>query len=318
MLSFLLQSAANGQIDQRLLQRGFGSEPHWADTYDEPTYIFGGEGRDSATGETDDIELFYWDSTGRIKLDRNQTNPNFWMGYRFLTLGIQGDFAQVTGELVDVALVGALALNQGGQADSWRIDLAAGAGTANDGHWSNTDAIYGVGTLNAARQIEPDTILNIGVSYHGNRVLFPDIPIPYISLQQKLNPTLSYELGVLNSSVRWDVLDGVRFEGAYITATSMSASLTFDLSKDWSMFCEYRDSIDGFYLNNRNNTRVFYDQRQVAAGFGFNLGEATRLRLGGGYAFDLDFTTGFDIRNRQSILVPDDGAMVFLTIEGTF
>jgi hypothetical protein len=316
--AFVSGRTATGQIDQRILQHGFAAEPHWAVTDDEPTYIMGGEAVDAGTGQRDDINIFHWDSTGRIKLDREESDPEFWLGYRAMTIAIEGDFSQITGDLNDVALVGAFALNERGHADSWRIDFAAGAGTANDGHWSNTDAIYGIGAINASQQLDQDSFLHVGISYQGNRVLFPDVPLPYISYIQKVDESLSYELGVLRNAVLWDVTDGLRIEASYLTATTLAATITADVSNQWSVFFEYKDTIDGFYQNDRGNGRVFYERSQVAAGVQFDLGTSTTVRLGGGWAFHQDFATGFDIRGTDSILRPDDAALFFLTLRGTF
>jgi hypothetical protein len=308
-------TAAISQTDQRLLQRGFRQGPHWADTSDEPTFINGGHTK----GSDEDIDLFYWDSVGRIKFERENRSPNFWLGYRALTITIDGDIPQITGDLVDVSVAGAFQLNDGGSSDEWRVDLALGAGTANDGHWSNTDALYGVGTINAAKALSEESVLNIGVNYNGNRTIWPDIPLPYVSVFTQVNSDLSYNVGFLSSGLMWQLDDNAAAVWLdYVTATSFTIGGSIGISKEWSTFIEYKDTNDGFYLNDQNNERLFYEKSQVALGVEWKRGTAWNIRLGGGYAFDQRFASGFDTWDTDGVIDPSDEPMFFLTVRGTF
>jgi hypothetical protein len=311
----LLTSASFAQTDQRLLQHGFRASPHWADTSDEPTFIFGGHTEEAG----DDLDIFYWDSFGHIKLERDNRNPDFWLGYRSLTITIDGDIPQITGDLVDVSLAAAFQLNDGGRSDEWRVDLALGAGTANDGHWSNTDALYGVATINAAKPLSEDTILNIGVNYNGNRSIWPDIPLPYVSIFTQVNSELSLNVGILSSGLLWELDDNAaRVWFDYVTASSLTVGGSLGIAREWSVFAEYKDTNDGFYLNDRNNERFFYEKSQVALGLEWKRGTAWNIRLGGGYAFDQRFATGFDVLDTDGVLNPSDEPLAFLTVRGTF
>lgn len=312
----IFTATAHSQTDQRLLQLGFRATPHWADTADEPTFIFGG----NVKGRDDDIDIFYWDSAGHIKFDRNERNPPFWLGYRALAITMFGDdIPEITGDLVDVSLAAAFQLNDGGRSDEWRFDLALGAGTANDGHWSNTDALYGVGTMNAAKPLDEDTILHIGINYNGNRTIWPDVPLPYVSIFSRLNAEFSYNVGVLSSGLLWQLQDNAAAVWVdYVTQSSLTIGGSIGLGHEWSVFIEYKDTNDSFFINDRGNERLFYEKSQIALGLEWKRGTAWNVRFGGGYAWDQRFATGFDLWDVDGLLDPTDEPMFFLTVRGTF
>ena len=51
------------------------------------------------------------------------------------------------------------------------------------------------------------------------------------------------------------------------------------------LFGEVKQTIDGFFVEDQGDTRLFYEKNQVAGGIEWKHGTAIDLRLGAGYAF---------------------------------
>jgi hypothetical protein len=301
---------AHAQIGPALVTEPWKPVPHWADTTDEPTFIDGG--RDLRSGEK--IDVFYWDSTGRVKLDRHDPDPAAWFGYRVLAIDIDSDVPDFARGLMDIAVVGAVKL---GTWEDWTFTLIGGAGTANDMHFSNTDAIYGLGNFDAALAVDDNATLHVGVNYNGNRTLLPDVPLPYAMYRRRIDDTLSFTLGWPHSGVVWRPMEPLVLTAEYEFPVNVSTNASWYFTQWLSVFGEYRQTIDGFYIHDEDNRRLFYEWRRVAGGVRVET-KWFDVRAGAGYAFDQEFSTGFDLRGLDTAAEPEDGLMFFFTIQGTF
>jgi hypothetical protein len=311
-LMMLCAADGSGQTSPSLLIEPWKDEPHWADTYDEPMFNPSGHSK----GDDRDIDLVYYDSFGRVKLDRDDQKPGFWLGYRALTIGVGGDQPLLPGDLVDVSVAAAFQVTEHDQ--PWRWSLAVGAGTANDGHWSNSDALYGVATLNASHQIDERSALHIGLNYDGNRTFLPDWPLPYFVFEQRASEDFSYRLGLPSSGVAWKPWEYLTVSAGYSVPINLSVRISLDVAYDMSLFTEYGRTLDGFFLQDGGHTRLFYEMSRVSAGVRWIREPWIDLRVGVGYAFDQEFATGFDVRDLDTLVEPSDEMLVFFTVQGTF
>ena len=301
---------ASAQIGPSLVIEPWKPEPHWADTVDEPTFIEGGEAR----GTDEEIDIFYWDSFGRVKLDRHDPDPSFWFGYRVLAVDVDTELSELPPGLMDIAVVAAAKL---GETDTWQWTVIGGAGTANDMHFSNSDAIYGIGNINASRALDEDRSLHIGLNYNGNRTFLPDVPLPYATYEHRVGDDLSYTLGVPQSGVTWRPIEPLTLTAQYTVPTNIHANASWHFTDSLSTFAEYAQTLDGFYIDEHDNRRLFYEWRRVAAGLRAQMSWLD-ARLGVGWAFDQEFSTGFDVRDLDTLVEPEDGLIFFLTLQGTF
>lgn len=311
LLILVVVRSTHAQVSPALLLKPWNDHPHWADTVDEPLFLNGGQIEDSDRS----VGIFYWDSVGRIKFDREDSRPSFSLGYRILTIDIKSKHPALPGGLTDVALVGAIELGQIG--DDWTLNLIGGLGSANDNHFRNSDALYGIGALHATHSLDPSRRVHLGVSYHGNRVILPDIPLPYLIYEHQVDDSLLYLLGVPGSALRYRPVKPLAIEVTYIIPVTFGAKVAYYFTEELSVLAEYKNSVDGFARHNRDNRRLFYELRQVRAGVRW----ATKLldaTAGVGYAFDQSFTTGFDLRDDDTLFELSDEPFLFLTIQGTF
>jgi hypothetical protein len=302
---------ASAQTSPSLLLKSWHEAPHIGDTYDEPIFINGGHTQDG-----EGIDLLVYDSYGRIKFDRNSSDPNIWLGYRAMTIGIDGDQPNLPGDLTDLSL--AVAFNLGESSDNWRWSLALGAGTANDGHWSNTGAIYGIGTVNGTHRIDEDSAIDIGVNYDGNRTLLPDVPLPYAMYRRKLTEEFGFRVGLPYSGLSWNPLKELSIDLEYSFPTNLLANVSLNLDKHWSFFGEFTKQVDGFFINDVDNRRIFYQANRISGGVRFIKAPLIDIRAGVGFAMDQEFSSGFDIRDLNTIAKPSNELLFYFTVQGTF
>jgi hypothetical protein len=302
---------ASAQTGPSLLLHIWDEAPHFADTFDEPIFILGGHTKDD-----EDIDLLVYDSFGSIKFDRQSQDPNIWLGYRALTIGIDGDQPELPGDLTDLSL--ALAIDLGEGDDNWSWSVAFGAGTANDGHWSDTGSIYGIGTLNATHRIDSDSALDIGVWYDGNRTILPDIPLPYAMYRRRVSDEFAYHVGLPYSGLSWRPFDALTAKLEYSFPTNLLASASVDINKEWSVFCEFIETLDAFFIHDEPNRRIFYELSRIDGGIRFAKLPSLDLSVGVGMALHQEFSTGFDVRDLDSIAEPSEEVLYFIRLRGTF
>lgn len=302
---------AEAQVDPRLLRERWTPEPHWAETFDKPIYIFPADLQDSAG----DVHILHWDSEGRVRFDRKQADPSVWIGYKLLSLGVGADLDLLDHLFWDIALAPAVRL--GSLGGGWSLTASAGAGTSNDGAFRNTDALYAVGTVEATHPLDASTRWRAGLNLDGNRLLLPNVPLPYIAFESEADPDLLWSLGTLRAEIvarPWSLLTlAARWE--YPVAGRAAADL--DLGKGWALFAEANRRMDGFHQREQGETRLFYLMHTAEAGVRWR-SPLGLLSLSGGAAFAQRFDTGYDLRDRRRLDAPESGPMIALTLSGTF
>jgi hypothetical protein len=312
-LSLMTGMPAAAQVGPSLVIKPWGSQPHRVETNDEPIFINGGH----TQGDNHSIKTIYYNSYGRVKLDDpDNANPDVAIGYRATVIDINSKHPALPSGLTDVAVVGAFKL---GELESgWAISLIAGAGTSNDNHFRDKDAFYGIGTVNAMKQVDESSWLNIGLTHDGNRVFLPDVPLPYVVYSHRVSDDFSYNLGLPHSSLVWKPSEPVTLEIDYTIPLNFGLKATYDLSDAWSVFAQYARTFDGFHLDDRNNTRMFYDLSRISVGLRLTNKSSLDARIGVGYAFEQEFSTGFDVRDTTTLAEPSDEALFFFTIKSSF
>ncbi len=299
------------QVDSNLLRREWSVDDHWADTYDKPFYIFKG-GEDAGGNE---YGAFHWDSYGRVKPDRANPTPPFWFGYRILTIGIGTQDKFLDHGLYDVGLAFAAKLGPIGEA--WTLEAAGGVSTANDGSFSNTEAIYPTATIAAVHVLGAHESLQLGVTYDGNSALLPALPLPLVEYEARLDPSLRLRAGFPHCEVEYRPFRdfSLLLIAEYPSDARVHAEV--DLGGGFRVFSEFVRRIDPFHLRDAGRERVFYQLHTVEGGLRYSRGWLD-LSLSGGWAFSQEFFTGYDLRDRDLHARPGDRPMIALTVQGTF
>ncbi len=307
------------QAKASLLTKPWHEEAHWADTFDD--ILFFGE---TETKEADeDTQIFYWDSKGRFKFDREDSDPFVAMGYKVVTLDTDSDNSVLSGQLNDVAISPAFGI--GNVTDAWRLELMGGAGSANDGHWSNGDSWYGIGAVNLETQLGETGQLHFGVYFDGNGNLWPDIPKPLVTYAQEVSERLQWAIGIPQTSIRYEPIDNLTIDVRYLLPVQVDAVVEYEFLENLRIGALYARTVEGFHLDDRNqrrlnvgdNRRLFHDMDRVGGGLRW-ITEYFDATLGAGYAFNHRFLTGYDIRDLKEYRELDGDWYVSLRLQGLF
>lgn len=303
--------SAEAQVDTRLFKESWSPEPHWADTFDKPLYIFRGDLQDSS----EDFAAFHWDSQGRIRFDRQDPAPPVWMGYKLLTIGMSSGLDVFDRDYCDIAL--AVAARLGSIAEGWNLSVSAGMGTANDGFFPNTAALYAAAGVELLHPLGPSSRWRLGLSLDGNRVLLPNVPLPYVAYENEEDAALRYSLGTLRTDLLWRPWAPLTLAVRWEYPVAGAAAVDFDLGAGFGLYTGVQRRYDGFHIRNEGETRLFYLLHTAEAGLRWKtpLGIFT---FSGGYAFSQRFDTGYDLRDRKRLDAPEDRPMIALTVLGTF
>jgi hypothetical protein len=302
---------AEAQIDSNLLRREWRPEDHWADTYDKPFYVF--RGNVDKTGNS--YGAFHWDSYGRVKTDSQNPDPPFWFGYKLLTIDIGSEEKFLDHGLYDIGL--AFAGQLGSIGEGWTLESGGALATANDGSFTNTEAIYPTATVVAIHALGPHQFLELGLTYDGNSALLPALPLPVIEYESSLNPSLRLRAGFPHCEIEVRPFQDFSLLAIVEYPSDARVHAEFNLGSGFRVFSEFVRRIDPFHLRDAGRERVFYQLHTGEAGIRF-VQSWIDISLSGGYAFYQAFFTGYDLRERDQTVRPDDRPMIALTVQGTF
>jgi hypothetical protein len=309
----LSASAASAQVAPSLLIQPWPEQPTLAQTYDHLFLISEGH----TQGDDGDVSTFVWDSYGRVKFDRQDTDPGAVVGYRFFTMAVDADRRDIDGAYNDLAVAGAF---QVGTFDEWELGLIGGVGSANDNHWDEGDANYGLGTVNLSRSLGEHEQLHIGLNYDGNRLLWPDAPLPYISYVNTTRDNLVYVIGVPVSSITWRPIEALTLSANYQLPYNITGRVSYALTPKLSLFTEYDRSFNAFHEHDatREHQRLFYRLSTWNTGVTCENKWLGEVSLGVGYAFDQEFSRGWDLQDTTGVASPSDEVLFFLKVRGMF
>ncbi len=307
----LLAAPALAQVSPVLNIKPWEEHPHWADTFDQPMLQLGGH--DKTTGA--DMTIFHYESMGRIKFDQDDTDPRMSLGYHVVAIDTGGKHPVLPDGFTDLALVGNLKL---GEWKDWTFHAIGGAGFATDNHFGDTNGLYGIGNLHASHDLNDKQTLFVGINYDGNRSFLPDFPLPYIGFSHRVSDTFGYTVGVPASNIWWRPVEPVLLELNYVVIYNITGRASYFFTPKLSVFAEYDRSLDAFHRNGTDHQRWFYESNRVAGGVRYIFNKSFDVRGGVGFAFEQEFSTGFDVRDDVSVAKPSDELFFFFTLRGTF
>lgn len=305
----LLNAPALAQLGPGISIDPWPETPAFAESIDMPLYI------NEADLGGGDLSVFHWDSSGRVKFEQKNPHPDFVIGYRVLAIDLSAPRPELNGSWWDIAMVGSYTIREA--IPGWDVSLLAGAGTANDDHFPNTDALYGIGNINFTHRLDENRAVHLGLNYDGHRILWPDIPLPYVMFTQRVDDQLTFTLGLPTSSITYTPVANLRLELQYNFPVNVTARASYQITEGLSVFVEGVRQVDGFFVNDREQQRLFYALNRVNGGVRV-VWSWLDLAAGVGYAFGQEFTSGWDIRDTATVARPGNALLFSLTIRGTF
>lgn len=316
LILVILASAARPAAAQNtpviLIQPWDASHPHQSESRDDFFLLAHGHDKDSPS----DFQIFRYNSDGRIKFDAQDNAPRYQIAYKALMVELFSNHPALPGGMTDISVVGAAQF--GDLTDGWQLSALAGAGYAVDNHFGDTDAIYGVGSIHLSHQINDHQALHLGLWHDGNRTLLPDVPLPYIAWTSTVSDTLAVTLGLPATLVAWTPTANFKIEFAWNFPTTVTARASQRLCDGLWLYSEFNRDVDAFNRHSPGDRRLFYEYNRVAGGVRWTVNSSFDLRVGVGYAFDQQLSTGFDMRDVTSVAQPSDEPLLFLLISSAF
>lgn len=263
-----------------------------------------------------DTDLARAVSIGRFRLDNQDPNA-VTFGWLYDHTVINSSDPVLPERLVSAAVAAGMGLGEIG--DGWNVGFSAGGGTASDEPFSDEDGWYGVGSVYARKQLDPRSSLTLILDYDGSRSIWPDVPLPGIQYTVVESRSLRYSLGLPFSTLFYQPDDRWTFNLQYIVPIGGTANVSFKIDEQWSAYGSYTSTTRGYHLDgDPDNERFFFDQDRLEAGVRFTPSPGITLNVAGGWAFDQEFSRGFDVRDDDTVRDLDDAAFIRLGLNYAF
>lgn len=317
---FSSAGSAYAQVGPLLSVRPWFDRPVWAETWDDLVFF----DRGHTKGADESIKNFYWDSAGRVKFWKDRVDPPFSLGYRILTIDTDSDNTFLDGQWNDVSIAAGKQFGTLFDTD-WNLGLVAGLGTANDGHWSNDDAIYGLGTLDLWTPVSDEASIHAGIYYDGNRALIQDIPLPFVTYQHRIADELELAVGLPDTMIEYFPAEQWTLSFLYHFPADVRARVDFEVVPDSGvhLFAFYSRAVRQFYIDEDNrsfasgidNRRLFFEIDRI--GVGVRWVTFIDVGLAVGYTLDSRYRAGWDMRDLDTVRDLSEGLYFSFTLQGT-
>lgn len=266
----------------------------------------------------EELGFFEFESRGRVKLSDRQ-GPGPAVGFDALYYDLDTDSPALPDRLADVSIAAAFGVPLGDSA--WEAGLVAGIGYAGVRPFADSDSVYFMGDLIFKRELDPKSSLTLALSYDGNRTIWPDVPLPGGYYTRQVSENFTFTVGVPYSSIRWSPADRWTIRArASAFALPFIADVTVDyaLADSLSLYGSFNSRRPAFWLEDRDDERLFFRQRRLEAGLRYGARDGVTLIVAGGWAFDQTFETGWDVRDTDDVRELDDRPYLRVALDLAF
>ena len=295
-------TAAQAQTDPALVLRP------WPDgksvQVDAEAMFLGSATTDNAAAN---IHLRRYDVGGRFRSDQSDASL-FSFGVDLTSIDVSTTDPALPDNLVDQSVAAGIAL---GETGGWAFNVIVGFGYAGDNPYSDGDALYAIADVIARCRIDERSSWHMLLDYNGNRTFLPDVPLPGFGYHHRSSEAFSYTLGLPHSGIDWRPADRVSLSVGYSVPVTFRASAVYEVTDGISVFGRFDNRLDAFTLDNsRDHRRLIFQQRLIEAGVRVRPHDMVDMTLAVGYAFDQEFESGFDSRDRHGVADVSDEPFV--------
>ncbi|MEX0653398.1 MAG: DUF6268 family outer membrane beta-barrel protein [Phycisphaeraceae bacterium] len=252
------------------------------------------------TGVDEGVKLQLFETSSRYRLDPDDDRSPM-LGYDAFIMRLRSDDPVLPPRLVDVSLGTTFMLRD---EPDWSIALPLGVGFAGTQPFSDSRAWYGRASILSFHRLDERSQLMLGLDYHGNRTIFPDIPLPGVAYIRQFSDELTLTLGVPYSNVRWQPDDRWNISVSYSPTidVNVDVDVQYQLTEAWSLFGAFENQRRAFHRKDDDrHRRLFFQQRRAEAGIRWQAFENVELLAAGGYTFSGKLERGFDTRDTDTL-----------------
>jgi len=271
---------------------------------------------DSKTDAGFDYGMQFGGVRGRVRLVPSLGWESPRLGFEALYLDTDTLDPRIPDSLSETAV--AVGFGLGPEIGGWQLIGTVGVGFAGD-HAYTGRGWYGLASVSGYKVFSKKSILTVGLDFDGNRVIWPDVPIPVVTWTYIPNETVRVTIGFPVFNLGWKPVEWFSLDISFVPPIRAQGGFTFHLGSKWDVFFRYRGANFGFTIddNPRENERLFYTEERVEVGVAWRPAQKVELRVTGGWAFERRFRTGFDVRSTDNVASLDKGAVfgIACTIE---
>ena len=248
---------------------------------------------------------------GRVKLLPKLGFKSPRLGFEALYLDTDTLDPRIPDSLSETAV--AVGFGLGPPISGWQLIGTLGVGFAGDNAYTGS-GWYGLASVSAFKAFSKKSFLSIGLDFDGNRVIWPDVPIPVVTWTYIQSETLRWTFGFPIVSLTWDPVDWFTLDFTFIPPIRAVGGFTFHVGPKWDIFLRYRGANFAFTVNSnpRDNERLFYSEERVELGVAYRPSPKVELKATAGWAFERRFRSGFDVRSTDNVAILEKDAVFAL------
>ncbi|MEM6314681.1 MAG: hypothetical protein AAF743_11360 [Planctomycetota bacterium] len=289
------------------------------------------------TGDTDngfDVSLDLFQTSGRFRVPGDdefilrQAQARFGFDYTHLYLDTADPV--LPENLVDVSLGYGMGVYQS-EDETIVAGVTVGIGYAGAGAFDDGNAYYGLANFVLGKEFQEDgkffkagDRFGLVISYDGNRVLFPDIPLPGFQYTRPITEELELSVGFPFSSVRWRPDERWEFTLNYLIPDAFTGRVDYGFREGIGVFAEVAGQSEAFHADQlpNANDRIIFRQSRVEGGIRYRVQDTQDYRvnviLAAGFAFNTEFDVGFDVRDDNTVAELSDEPYLRAAVELRF
>jgi hypothetical protein len=271
---------------------------------------------DSKTDQGFDYGMSAFLTKGRVRLAPKLERRSPLLGWDVLYIDTDTLDPRIPNSLTESSISVGFGFPVGGD---WILSITAGAGFAGDKPFTGR-GWYGLGSVSTTRRIGDKDILQFGIDFDGNRPIFPDAPLPVILWTRIWSPKVTTSIGFPFLGISWKPANWFTFDFRGIPGIFQTGSLNFHVHEKWDIFLRYRGANFRFFIDDfsNDNRRLFYTEQRAELGVTAKPIEHLEITLVVGWAFEREFSTGFDVRDTEPLAGLDKTPFFGLTVSYHF
>jgi hypothetical protein len=319
--------SAHGLVLLALFALPFLEGPAWADTRSGLMLRPMPEGKnvdlkvevnrylESQTDAGLDYDMQLFATRGRVRLAPKLERRSPLLGWDVLYIDPDTADPRIPSSLTESSL----AVGFGFPVGEWIIGVTAGAGFAGDKPFTGR-GWYGLASVTTTKRFGEKDILQFGLDFDGNRPIFPDVPLPIVVWTRFWSEKVRTSIGFPFLGITWDPASWFTFEFRGIPGIFQTGSLNFHVHESWDIFLRYRGANFRFFIDSfpNDNRRLFYTEQRAEVGVTATIAKQWEITFAVGWAFEREYSTGWDVRDTNTLVALDKTPFFGLTVSVTF
>ncbi len=281
-------------------------------------FVYQNRGRvDDGSGKT---QVFWWDSIGRFRVDRSDPN-SLSLGIRQLTIDFDTHSPELPHNLNDLSAALGVHLGSIGGGTATAV---FGAGYTGNNLFADSNGVFGIGHLTWQAPLSKSDSWALSLDYDGSSAFLPDIPLPGFAYIHD-DGWARFTVGFPRSEIEWrNIIPDLNLVATYDVPYALNVDLAYRVDGNFSVFGNFANVFQGFAQAYRDdNERTFYQMRRVEFGIRYTNPDVYHgifldVSLAAGYAFDQQFSRGFDVRDLAPFATISDEPYIGLILRGRF